>query len=261
MLDKAFQQANPVTVLALPVAVDASADQAQEMRSQMRHSNPGQHQKTHVIGQEMKMALSAGLAPTNELIAWGALPSGRAKDQTRHRSTRPITSQILKIFPDGTAITQVMILLQQMGQQPSLHRGLDRRQLHWAHLVQRPLKEGLSPQSQLPGRRGLRRAAAPAALSPRKLKQTSTFQFNQQRPGGHVFELSGGITPVPLLGNMDRQAKATPSGVARNQLPNPLQLFGSDPTTLNVKHLHPRIVLSKRRKRVRRILPKFRFTP
>lgn len=232
-LDKAFQQAKAVAVLGLPVAAEPGRGQSQEMGSQMRHPHPGQHQKTHRIGQEMKGAFPAGLAPANELIAWGALPGGRAKDQTRQRPARPIPSQILEIFSDRTAITQVMMLLEQLGQLPSLHRGLDRRQLHRAHLAQRPLQEWLGPPSQLLGRGRLGRAAAPAALPAGKLEQTPTLQFKEQRPGGHILDLSGAVAPVPLLGEMEREPKAAPVGMGADQLPDSIDLFGPEATTLN----------------------------
>jgi hypothetical protein len=80
-LHEGFQQVKVVVVALLPVGIDPPDNLPQNSAGQLPNLNPGQDQKTAVVGEE-RQALRALLnRPANPLVAASALPGRRAKEQ------------------------------------------------------------------------------------------------------------------------------------------------------------------------------------
>src|ERR1039458_6874600 len=105
------------------------------MAGQMRHSHPGQDEETGVVGQSRQMAATRFPGPADEGVAGLALPGGRAKQETGHRTTVALAHQVFEILTDTVAMAQVMIALKQELEQPSLRAAEGRRR--YAHGAQR----------------------------------------------------------------------------------------------------------------------------
>jgi hypothetical protein len=79
-LHEGFQQVNGVVVALLPVGRDAPGNLRQNMAGQMLNANPGQDQKTAVVGDELQARSALLSRPTDPLVSASALPSGSAKE-------------------------------------------------------------------------------------------------------------------------------------------------------------------------------------
>ena len=112
-LHERFQQVNGMAVFVLPVGAQTLRHPAQDVAGQMRHPNPGRNQKTGVVGEPVELLSARGSIPPDILVPAGALPSRRAKKHASHGPLLAVTNQILEIFPDGTSVTQVMVLMEQ----------------------------------------------------------------------------------------------------------------------------------------------------
>ncbi len=66
--DKGFQEIKGMVVFLYPVQTDVSGDPSQDVAGQVRNSDPGQNQKSHVIGQQVEIFLSRLSIPVDKVI-------------------------------------------------------------------------------------------------------------------------------------------------------------------------------------------------
>ena len=124
-----------------------------------------------------------------------------AAPKTRQATGRPppLTHQVLHILPDQRAVTQIVVRLQPASELRSL-RGRRRAQFHQG---QRSQVGQRAPQRWIarPGPRHRPGLVAPAIggdlPAGGQNNPPALFQFEQQRPRGHVFELARRRLPLP----------------------------------------------------------------
>jgi hypothetical protein len=89
-----------MAVFLYPVRTDPPGDSSQDMAGQVRHPDPGQDQKPHVVGQEI----------ADKVISGGTLPGRRAKEKAVHVFNMAIGSmpipQKAQLFGKPGAILQ-----------------------------------------------------------------------------------------------------------------------------------------------------------
>lgn len=68
----------------------------------------------------MKVLDALGRIPPEVMIALGALPSGRPKEQTSQWMALAIANEVLEVLTHGTAVTQVMVVVKQARKECSL---------------------------------------------------------------------------------------------------------------------------------------------
>ena len=76
------------------------------MTGQVWHSDPGQDQKPHVIGQELEIGLSCVSMPADKVIPGSALPGCRAKEKTGQWIILPVKNHIFQVLSHSTAETK-----------------------------------------------------------------------------------------------------------------------------------------------------------
>src|ERR1035437_308555 len=137
-LHEGFQQVNGVVVALLPVGSDALGNSPQNMAGQMLNADPGQDQKTAVVGDELQTRSPLLSRPTDPLVSASALPGGRAKEQAGQFDPGATLNQIAEVLAKGTAITEIMMLDQIPPEQLIVRllgadhldlQGLERRQI------------------------------------------------------------------------------------------------------------------------------------
>ena len=106
---KGFQQIKGMVVFLYPVRADTPGDSSQDMAVQVRHSDPGQNQKPHVIGQKFEIALFCLRIPANKVIPGSTVPGCRAKEKTNQWIMSPVKNQIFHVLSHSTAKTQIMV--------------------------------------------------------------------------------------------------------------------------------------------------------
>jgi hypothetical protein len=77
-LDKALQQGQLDSKACAPILRQASNQLGQEVTGQVFDSHPRQEQKAAVIGHPVQMKAPRLMAPADESIPIGAVPSGRS---------------------------------------------------------------------------------------------------------------------------------------------------------------------------------------
>ena len=75
----------------------------------MRHTNPGQDQKAHIVGQEMEVTFSRFGIPANERIARRNFPRRGAKQQAGERIVMTVKDHVLDVLADRTGVTEIMV--------------------------------------------------------------------------------------------------------------------------------------------------------
>jgi hypothetical protein len=137
-LDKGFQQIDGMAVFALPIAAQPPGDAAQQVAGQRGHSYPGQDQETRIVGDQMQAWATRSGVPADILIPVGTLPSRRAKEHASQGPSLAVAHQILKVFPHRTAVTQIVVPVQQVFKERT--RGSPRRRADFTDLQgeQRP---------------------------------------------------------------------------------------------------------------------------
>src|SRR5664280_725118 len=143
-LHEGFQQVNGVVVALLPVGSDAPGNLRQNMAGQMLNANPGQDQKTAVVGDELQARSTLLGRPTDPLVSASALPGGSAKEQAGQFNPGATLNQITEVLANGTAIAQIMMLGQIPPEQLIVRllgadhldlQGLERRPVSYTHLT------------------------------------------------------------------------------------------------------------------------------
>ena len=117
---------NRMSILALPVGANTSSETREQVAGQVRHLDPGQHQKARVVGQQPQVRLPRAAIPSDPCVARRALPRRRAKQRAAHRPSRTVAHQIPDVLAHRVAVAQVVIAAQQAVEQPQVFRaGID----------------------------------------------------------------------------------------------------------------------------------------
>ena len=90
------------------------------MAGQMRNLNPGRNEKSRVVGYMLQVVFSCRAIPADKRIAVCALPSRRAKQDACHRSSLVIPHEVAKIFADGSAVSEIVLVGQQAVEHPRI---------------------------------------------------------------------------------------------------------------------------------------------
>jgi hypothetical protein len=233
-LHKGLQQIDGMTVFGLPVPTQPPAQVAQNTTGQPRHA--AQHQKAGIVGQEMKVLGAAGVVPPDIMIPSGTLPGRSAKEQAGPGMAVAIANQILQILSDRTAMPQIVIMMEQALKQSSLLEPggtADFDDDQWEHLGQATgcsiawFQQRLFRQPFVPHPIGW-------SLSTRWQNDRATyFQFQQQGPSGHVFELPHAVAPIPSPSQFLAQSTSTPVRMSGHQLPDFLEMMRLNRPSLN----------------------------
>src|ERR1035437_8870427 len=84
-VDEGFQKIDRVPVDAFPILRDLAGHAAEDVRSQVRDSDPRQNQNGGVVGEESVVAPPSRPPPADEAIPAGEVPRRRTPRQTRQR--------------------------------------------------------------------------------------------------------------------------------------------------------------------------------
>jgi hypothetical protein len=202
----------------------------------MRHVDPGKQKQSRVVGDIAQAALPGGRVPTDKFVTRAALPGGGPKQGASHRSALALAHQIAQVFPDGTAVTQVMVMMEQRVEERPFVAARGR-----AHLAQGQGQE----RAQFPNdrsrigqqSRGQHTLAAHPVVgnlsAGGQSNPASGFQFEQKRARGHVFELSGRVAPVPQLGQRLADPMTAPLRVIGQKGAHLRQFRRADEAALN----------------------------
>ena len=88
-IHESFQRMNRMSILALPVGANTSSETREQVAGQVRHLDPGQHQKARVVGQQPQVRLPRA-AHFHAAEPNSAQPTGRpARSRTRYRMFSP----------------------------------------------------------------------------------------------------------------------------------------------------------------------------
>jgi len=195
------------------------------------------------------MLLASPSAPADEPVPGGTLPSRRPEQSAGQRPSASAFDPVGQVFPHRPGVTPIMVLLEQAGKVPTPPGLLNLHHPQRAQRLQRRLEpilpELIQRQLRLRGDAMRFVIGLSRTLARGQAEQSTPFQFEQERAGGHVLELPDGVAPVPLLGNVDGQLGAPPLGLLGHQLANPPELTGADPSPLNQQFVHKHAVIAQ----------------
>src|SRR6476661_3170482 len=108
----------------------------------MRHPDPGQNQKTRVVGDKADVPPSCFRAPADIAVTAAQMSRCRTPRQTRYRATlRP--TNILQVFAHRLFIAEVVILLYQAIEQRLIGSASYLLELDRSQVLQFPFDRGL----------------------------------------------------------------------------------------------------------------------
>ena len=113
----------------------------------MGDADPGEDQKTDVVGHEAEVLPSRGDIPTDESVS-GLNLEGRAGPTQASNNLALQKDQVSYMFPDQPGVPQVMILVHQVIPQVPLLRS-DQLESGFSMLMEGPLQGSLSKQGDL----------------------------------------------------------------------------------------------------------------
>jgi hypothetical protein len=155
--------------------------------------DPGQDEKTDIVGNEAEMFVSGWGIPANESIPVFNLKGSAGPAQASdHLAVEK--SQVSNMFADKTRSPQVVIMVNQVIPQIALP---------WSHLSQGKVTIGIEGVSQrgITEQRSLSKGVSFEIVlrsqTRRKLDQFLLFQTQQQISGGTFLELAIGLDPSP----------------------------------------------------------------
>lgn len=212
-LDKGFYQVERMPVFVLPIGVDSSQDDGEQMARQMRRSDPGQDEKAGVVCHPCEVPRANGIGPADELVSGLGLPGCGAKEHAGEMASVAIADQIFEVLADGTLETQIM-----MGCQVVMAKmffgGTGRRD------DQR--ERGKFRQARSNGRRLFERhvrcrdrtgkATYPLFFGSdwRQGDESAGHEFDKEAACGEIFEFAGRSSPMPEFAEFTGKAIATP---------------------------------------------------
>src|SRR5260370_9421437 len=96
-IDEGFQKIDRMPVDALPILRDLAGHATEDMRCQVRYSDPGQNQKARVVGEKTNVAPPRLAAPADDAVPTRQGPRRRTPRQTGHRPSL-CPHQILQVL-------------------------------------------------------------------------------------------------------------------------------------------------------------------
>ena len=112
-----------MSIFGLPVPADPARYLPKDPTAQIRHLDPGQDQKTGVVGDQPQVALALLGRPADKLVPVLTLPGRRAEHQAGQGSALVVARHVLQVLADRTAKTQI-VKPAQRGPDPGTLRGL-----------------------------------------------------------------------------------------------------------------------------------------
>src|SRR6478609_5533261 len=88
----------------------------------MGHPHPGQDEKAGIVGEEMKVLRAPPAVPTDVVVPDRTLPGGGAKKHTGQRTGLSVTNEVLEVFPNAAAVTEIMVLMKERIEEGALAR-------------------------------------------------------------------------------------------------------------------------------------------
>ena len=104
---------NLMSVLCLPVGVDAPGYTRENMTGQIRNANPSGDQETGVVCDIRQARATRRHALSNKCVTCLGLPGCRTEQQGTDEAITPISDQIFEIFPNRIAQAKVVMLSDQ----------------------------------------------------------------------------------------------------------------------------------------------------
>jgi len=192
-IHKGLQKDDGMVINSLPVPGEDSGHSAQQVRGQIGNLHPGKDEEASILGEEMDVSISVSRLPSDELIPAGHLPGCRPPAETGQRAAL-MEDHILKVLPDGLAVTQVMV-----GLNESLVEGFPMGASHHLEIEGTQLLQR-NPNG-LPGVEGkLNRppsVSSAVVLFGREFNQASLLQTQEDLAAGHGFKQAISLSPIP----------------------------------------------------------------
>ena len=225
-IHESFQRMNRMSILALPVGANTSSETREQVAGQVRHLDPGQHQKARVVGQQPQVRLPRAAIPSDPCVARRALPRRRAKQRAAHRPSRAVAHQIPDVLAHRVAVAQVVIAAQQAVEQPQVFRaGIDDAQRKRPQLAQRAA-DGCGRMSHK-GRVAVSQPVGRLAATLRQSDVAGSFQLQKQRAGGHILDAAACVAPVPPVAKLFAEPGSSPVAMFSHEPLNQSDVLGA----------------------------------
>lgn len=201
-----------------PISRYAAAVEGQQMGSQVRDLNPGQNQKSTLIGDQMEVILPGRYIPSDKSVPGSDVPWGGRPEQTGDRPAMG-KGHILEVLSDRLGITQVVVLADEAVTELLLRGPADLLEVDGKQRIDGAMDRCLINRN--PGRRlAVGQGVGNLPFGRRQLDPALGFEEQQQAAADHVFEGAIGLSPIPCPAKLLRNEPPAPTGVSGNDPPN-----------------------------------------
>jgi len=217
-IDKCLKEMYRVGIDIFPIFRYAAAVEGQQIGSQVGDLDPGQNQKSTLIGNQMEVALPDRYIPSDKSIPNSDVPRGGGPQQT---SDRPAMgkSHILELLSDRLGITQVVVLADEAVTELLLRAPADLLKADGQQRIDGAINRRLINRN--PGRHlAVYQWIWNLTFGRGQLNPSLGFQEQQQAAADHIFQSAIGLSPIPRPAKLLRNKPPAPAGVSGNDPPN-----------------------------------------
>ena len=203
------------------------------MTGQVPHPHPRKDQEARVVRQQRKVAFTRGAIPADKGVAAAGFPRRRTKQHTGQQPSRTVADQDFEVLPHATLMTQIMVVMQQVVEQPQAGvPGVEPLDSKWTQSAQIRIDRGRIVSHRL--RHGESTPVGSSrAVAGRQPNLPEPFKLQQQRSGGHILQPPLAVAPVPPFAQLTRQSTTIPIRVVLQQPPDQPDVGRRDTTPLN----------------------------
>jgi hypothetical protein len=196
LIDESFEQAEGMAKIGRPVLSKAFDIESEEFGGKVRDFNGGQNEEASVLGDLMEVLFFDSVRPADELIAAGDSP-GRGTPAEAGNDLSAKKGHILKVSANDLAIAQVMVTMDEAVIKGFEGGAPNHLELKRAELGESSFQWGFQGLDH--GRPPITSFVKGRVMPWRELNQPHSFQAQEDFPTGHIFEVSVGLVPLPLM--------------------------------------------------------------
>jgi hypothetical protein len=217
-IDKCLKEMDRVGIDIFPISRYAAAVEGQQMGSQVGDLNPGQNQKSTLIGNQTEVVLPDPYIPSDKSVPGSDVPGGGRPEQTGDRPAMG-KGHILEVLSDRLGITQVVVLADEAVTELLLRAPADLLEVDGKQRIDGAMDRCLINRNPV-GRLAVGQGIGKLTFGRRQLDPALGFEEQQQAAADHIFEGAIGLSPIPCPAKLLRNEPPAPAGVSGNDPPN-----------------------------------------
>ena len=224
-VDKGLEQYGSVAVAVCPVVTEPASGHPEELGGEVLALDPRQDEEACVVDDEVEVALSLGVGPTDPTISGGELPRGGGKAKEGHYLVLR-SGEVAQLGSRERAVAAVVVAGDVFVPQVGLGAGRDEVEVEVGELVDRGGERGAGVAGR--GAAAVGAAIAVAVVRKGEGDQAVAFHAEHGDAAGHVLAPAVEAYPSELVADQARELGAVAPRVGGDEVADAVEFLGGE---------------------------------